>query len=191
MRPHAFVLTIVASLLVASPANASRETTERAAWSIVDVARDGRSLVVGYNGGGCRHEATARVLESTSGIWIRLDQAVSVPEGENEACTLDLRYYTLRIRLRAPVAGREIHGHAHGRRARGAVPAYRRTVPRVTGLAPSDARHLLRAQRLRVNVAKAATCAARAQVVGQTPRAHRQRRSALVHLLVREACRPT
>jgi hypothetical protein len=136
------------------------------------------------------------VLESSSGIWIRLDQKVFVPEGDNEGCTLELRYYTLRIRLRDPIAGREIRGHARGSRAKGAVFGQYRIrgdrvvflVPRVIGLSPSDARHLLRAQEYRARISRTASCGARAQVIDQSPRPHSERRTKVVRLAVRPAC---
>ena len=193
-----FVVTLLLVPLAAAPgAPAFRHTTERAPWALTDVARDGQALRLGYLGGGCAGEARAQVTETRRDVSIRLLQPVAVPEGDHEACTADLIYYSVVVPLRAPIAGRRILGHARGSRAEGA--AFRlfhlhgqrliELVPRVVGLRPRDARRLLRLQGIRrVAVRGASGCAGRAQVIAQWPHGHSVRRSGRIGLVVRRAC---
>jgi hypothetical protein len=198
MRTLLVALVLAGLLLTAADASAFRHTTQRAPWALIDVSRGGRALRLVYTGGGCEGEAKARVTETRGAVGIRLDQAVAVPENDHEACTAELVYYSLVVRLRHPLDGRRIRGHAGWRAAvELALPLFRLDrqqniiwlVPGVVGLAPHDARRLLRLQDYkRVAVKRAAGCARRAQVVAQWPHAHSVRHSARIGLVVRHAC---
>jgi hypothetical protein len=192
-------MVVIASSLGVAPALGFRDVTRRAPWTLTDVARDGRALRVGYLGGGCKGQAKARVVETRADVSIRLDQPDSIPEGDHEACTADLIYYSLVVPLRSPIAGRRLWGHATGGRAAGAAVHLFRLrgqriiwlVPRVVGLAPRDAQRLLRLQGFRrVGVHRAGGCARRGhtRVVAQLPHGHDVRRSARIGLVVRRAC---
>ena len=190
-------MLVVIPLVAATAALAFRHTTRRAPWSLIDVSRDGRALRLEYTGGGCEGEAKPRVRETGEDVTIRLDQSVAVPENDHEACTAELIYYSRVVRLKQPLDGRRIRGHAGGSRAVAtAIHLFRLDgqrivwlVPGVVGLAPHDARRLLRLQDYRgVAVRRAAGCAHRAQIVAQWPHGHTVRHSARIGLVVRRAC---
>jgi hypothetical protein len=198
MRRLLVAMLVLTPLVAASAALAFRHTTQRAAWTLVDVSKDGRALRVAYTGGGCEGEADSWVVETGDAVTIRLDQPIAVPENDHEACTMELIYYSLVVRLEHPLDGRRVLGHARGSLAVSAAPPLFRLhgqriiplVPRLVGLAPHDARRLLRLQGYkRVAVRRAAGCARRAQVVAQWPHGHSVRRSAHMGFVVRRACR--
>jgi hypothetical protein len=198
MRTLLVALVLAGLLLTAADASAFRHTTQRAPWALIDVSRGGRALRLVYTGGGCEGEAKARVTETPGAVGIRLDQAVAVPENDHEACTAELVYYSLVVRLRHPIDGRRVGGGATGSRASAIalrlfrLDAQQRViwlVPGVVGLAPRDARRLLRLQGYRhIATRRASGCSRRAQVVRQWPHAHSVRRSARIGLVVRRAC---
>lgn len=191
-------VVVIVSLVVVAGAYGFRDSTRRAPWVLMDVTRDGRGLVVGYVGGGCDFDADARTVQTPTRVSIVLDQAIAIPEGPNEACTADLRFYSLVVPLVNPIAGRRLVGQASSRHAglAGFGPFRPRgedfvlIVPRVIGLAPLDARRMLRAHGYHVRVVPAGgRCAKRAQVVAQTPRAHADRgRGRRIQIAVRRAC---
>jgi hypothetical protein len=188
------MLALAVLLLAAAPADAFRSTTRRARWTLTDVSKDGRGFTVRYLGGGCEHEATAAVVEAADRIAVRLTQPVDIPEGQHEACTANLIIYAKRIRLKQPIAGRLLVGHRRSPRLAAIGPLRERgrreirLVPRVTGLAPRDARRLLRLQGMRGRALPAPGCGPRPEVVGQAPRAHSVRRARQIALAVRARC---
>jgi hypothetical protein len=197
MRRLLVALLVCVPLVAAAHAFAFRHTTRRAPWALIDVTRGGRALQVSYIGGGCEGEAKPTVIETRDDVSIRLAQEVAVPENDHEACTADLIYYGLVVHLKQPLDGRRIRGQARGSRAVGAAIELFRLhnddaiflVPGVVGLAPQDARRLLRLQGYRrFAVKRPAGCSRHAQVVGQWPHAHTVRRSARIGLVVRRAC---
>jgi hypothetical protein len=198
MRRLLVALVLVVPLVTAADASAFRHTTERAPWTVIDVSKHGRALRVSYIGGGCAGAAKAHVTETRDAVGIRLDQAVAVPENDHEGCTADLVYYSLVVRLKDPIDGRRLRGQARGTKAAGLTLGLFRLdsqeriiwlVPGVVGLAPSDARRLLRLQGYRrFAIRRAAGCAQRAQVAAQWPHAHTVRSSARIGLVVRRAC---
>jgi hypothetical protein len=196
MRRLCFLTLVLLALVAPAAAQGFRNTTRRAPWALVDVARDGRAVRVDYLGGGCEGEAKARVIETRADVSIRLDQAVSIPEGDREACSADLVYYSLVVHLRHPIAGRRIRGHAGGSRAAAAALHLFRLhgdrviwlVPRVVGLAPHDARRLLRLQGFRIGMRPDRGCARRARVIAQWPHGHSVQRSRRIGLVVRRSC---
>lgn len=190
-------MLLIIPIVPATAALAFRYTTQRAPWVLIDVSSDGRALRLEYTGGGCEGEAKPRVVETSQDVTIRLDQSVDVPENHHEGCTAELIYYSLVVPLKQPLEGRRIRGHARGSRAEAAAFELFRLhgqrviflVPRLVGLAPHDARRLLRLQGYkRVAVRRAAGCARRAQVVAQWSHGHSVRRSAHIGVVVRRAC---
>src|SRR4051794_21688805 len=198
MRRLLLALLLVVPLVTAADASAFRHTTQRAPWALIDASKGGRALRVAYIGGGCEGEAKPRVAETPGNVAIRLDQPVSVPENDHEACSAELIYYSLVVHLKKPLDGRRVRGHAGRHKAAGlALHLFRLDeqqraiwlVPGVVGLAPPDGRRLLRLQGYRrLAVRRAGGCARRAQVVAQWPHAHTVRRSARIGVVVRRAC---
>jgi hypothetical protein len=119
-----------------------------AKWQVLSVGRDLDRLKLVYESGGCRQgDGRATVRETASRIRIAVDEgevvAIDTPD-RRVACTRELRYRTLYVQLRHPVAGRRILG---GPRSTG---FFGQRVPRVIGLAFQDARAVLHAQGLKV-----------------------------------------
>ena len=156
--PLGLLLAAVALIAVA-PAWASAQVpgftprTIDAVWTITGVERDGRTLRLAYQGGGClRGDGRAFVEESAERIAIRVEQTQDIP-GPGYACTLQLLHQRLLVTLRAPVAGRAVtgvtlaptlfHGTAGIRFSERYVLF---VIPRVIGLAPADAARVLRQQ---------------------------------------------
>ena len=115
-----------------------------AKWQVLSVGRDSRTLKLVYESGGCRRsDGHAAVTESASRIRITVDvgEVVAIDTPDRQViCTLELRFATLRVRLRRAVAGRPIRGDSL---IAGGLPG---RVPRVIDLAFGDARSVLRAQ---------------------------------------------
>jgi hypothetical protein len=142
-------------------------------WALVDVKRDRRALKLVYESGGClRRDGHATVTETASSIEIAVDQgqvvAMDTPGGQF-ACTRELRYLRLVVRLDAPVGGRRVIGGPRSKSvgwSRVATSPDGRVIqlaPRVLGLAAPDARALLRAQDIEPEGAR------RGRVVRQDP----------------------
>jgi PASTA domain len=143
-------------------------------WELRDVKRNRRAVKIVYESGGClRRDGRATVTETSSSIKIAVDQgqvvAMDTPDGEF-ACTDELRFLSLVVRLSAPVGGRRVVG---GPRSEFVDGPHRFTTapggrliplaPRVLGLAAQDARALLERQGIE------ATGARRGRVVSQSP----------------------
>jgi hypothetical protein len=197
MRRLLIALLLVVPSAGATTALAFRHTTQRAPWTLIDVSRDGRALRLEYTGGGCAGQAKAHVVETGEDVTVRLDQPVAIPENDHEGCTAELRYFSLNVRLKHPIDGRRVLGHARGSDAVAAALGLFRIegdrivwlVPRVVGLAPHDARRLLRLQGYRkLAVRRGGGCARRGRVVAQWPHGHAVRHSDRIGLVVRRAC---
>jgi hypothetical protein len=158
---RAIVLTVLA---LAAPAGASAQEppefnakcgdldcrVERvpAKWQVRSVDSDARTLNLVYESGGCRlGDGKPTVMETRSRIRISVDEgkvvAIDTPDRQ-VVCTLEIRFRTLTVQLRHPVAGRPIRGDSPI-----VGPAAGR-VPRVIDLSFEDARAALRSQGFRV-----------------------------------------
>ena len=175
----------VALLLFGSAAAASAftEVQRDAPWMLLGISADGRSLDVGYQGGGClADDGRPRVVESARRVVVTLRQTVAVPAA-GEGCTADLRLYRIWVSLDAPLHGRRVRG---GPRFREHFPV--QVVPRVIGMDRRDAIAALRASGLR---ARTVGRVRRGRVIEQHPRAgvaahpKGQRRSPAVRLGLR------
>ena len=151
---------------------AVREFSE--AWRLSDVGRDGRSLRLSYDGGGCAQgHARAIVRESRSRVRIEVRQryTVAADASAETFCTADLKAHNLVARLDRPIAGRHIEGSAPidsgiWRRAKGRRDFPVIGIPRVVGLAAGDAVELLGYQRFRARLQGSTV----GRVVSQRPR---------------------
>ena len=161
MRRLLALAAAVASLGAAS-AFAFTEQERDAPWMLLGVSADGRTLQLVYQGGGCLEEdGRPQVVEHPDRVAVRIRQTAFVP-GEGEACTADLRFVPLDVRLAAPIAGRRVRGGPPFREHLAAV-----RVPRVVGLDRADALGALRARHLR---ARTAGRRRRGRVAAQSPR---------------------
>jgi hypothetical protein len=120
-----------------------------AKWQLLSVGRDLDRLKLVYESGRCRRgDGRARVTETASRIRIAVDEgevvAIDTPD-PHVACTQEIRYRSLYVQLRRPVAGRRVVG---GTGIAGGLSG--RRMPRVIGLAFEDARELLRSYPLEV-----------------------------------------
>lgn len=195
MRSVVAAVLFVVSLASVGAAYGFKDSTRHPAWSLMDVARNGRGVYVTYSGGGCEGEETAtRAVETPTSIRIQIDQPVSTPEGPNEACTADLRIYSVLVPLVNPIAGRQVLGESALAAGFGPFRPHGHDVveivPRAIRLAPYDARTMLRAFGYRVRVKRtAAHCVDQPPVIAQTPRAHTDRRGAReIVLVARRRC---
>jgi PASTA domain len=116
-------------------------------WYLDGVGHDPSTLKLVYLSGGCRQgDGRAHVTETRSRIRIAVDEsevvAMDTPEGEDFACTSDLRLASLRVRLERAVAGRRVAG-PHRVKGLG-LGGFDERVPRVIGLAAVDAAAVLR-----------------------------------------------
>jgi hypothetical protein len=105
-----------------------------APWQLVG-AEDGRTLKLLYETGGCYH-GDGRVVVRESQTAIRL--TVRETESTSEACPAFSRPLPLTAKLAGPVEGRFVDGPA-----RTTLTTSSDRVPRVVGLAPSDAARVL------------------------------------------------
>jgi len=108
------------------------------------VGSDSSTLNLHYETGGCRlSDGHATVTAGASRIRIRVDvgEVVAIDTPDRQVvCTQEIRFETLRVQLRRPVAGRPIVGDS-------VIPGgLSERVPRVIDLAFADARATLRAQ---------------------------------------------
>jgi PASTA domain len=111
-------------------------------WELLGVGRDPRVLRLVYESGGCgRDDGWAIATETADAIRIETRQhTVTAIAGEDQvACTSDLRFVHIRARLDSPVRGRRVEG---GPRTVHEIWNPGR-VPRVVGLSPGDAVHVL------------------------------------------------
>jgi hypothetical protein len=158
------------------------------AWELLDVKRDRRAVKIVYRSGGCfQDDGRATVTETRSRIEIAVDQgkvvAMDTPDGDF-ACTSDLRFFTLIVRLDGPVGGRRVVGGPRADLAGGWSRSAEQDgrivalAPRVLGLAAQDARKLLRNQGIEVTGARSG------RVVRQQPAPGKQVGRAGVRLQV-------
>jgi hypothetical protein len=159
-------------------------------WKLMDVTRDRRTLRLVYQSGGClRRDGNATVTQTRDRIEIAVDQgqvvAMDTPDGEF-ACTRELLFLKLNVRLDRPVHGRrlaggpQIDGIGFPSRAT-TLPGGRVVplVPRVLGLAAQEARTMLSGQEFDVRGAR------RGRVVAQTPAPGKRARRGVVRLVSR------
>jgi hypothetical protein len=150
------------SLLLGGSASAFTEYERDAPWVLLGVSADGRSLILGYESGGClRDDGRALVSENEDRIVITVRQTDVVP-GQGEACPMDLAMPRTTAQLTRPIAGRTVEGGP-----RFTVHWPPGPVPRVIGLDRADAIAALRAQGHR---ARTVGRVRRGRVVAQRPR---------------------
>jgi hypothetical protein len=133
-------------------------------------------LQLAYQGDGCeRDDGRAIVEESAQRIAIRIEHT----DGQDGfPCPSIPRVHRLRVTLRAPVAGRPIIGATlaprgfngvSGRRLEGLVTLL--VIPRVIGLAPTDAARVLRRQGFAATTPRSAPGDPRPAITEQLPTA--------------------
>jgi hypothetical protein len=164
MRRLVPVAAMVLVLAAATSALAFTEQQRDAPWALLGVSANGRSLVVGYESGGCLiDDGHPVVSESKRGMVVTVRQSARVP-GAGEACPADLRLPRVSVSLRAPLNGRRVQG---GPRSEALYVRTPGVVPRVIGMDRRDAIAALRAQGFRV---KTLGRVRRGEVVRQRPR---------------------
>jgi hypothetical protein len=151
-----------------------------AAWQLLHVGRDLRSLKLAYESGGClRGNGRARVTERASRIDIAVDQeeivAIDAPN-TGLYCSDILRPRSLHVRLRSRIAGRPLEG---GPRSREPL-RNRSLVPRVLDLSTRDAREVLVRQGFKVR----RTGRRSGRVIAQSPRTGRRARRNIVGITI-------
>jgi len=129
------ILMTAALASSASVTSAAETVWTRApiSWSLVQAGPRERSLEIAYEYGGCERSPEATAREYANGVSITLTTE-SPPA--NTICPEFARVGTGRVALRAPLHGRRVLGTwtvSNG------TPVAGRRVPRVIGLAPSDA----------------------------------------------------
>jgi hypothetical protein len=140
-------------------------------WALAGVGAGGRALVVqpGVYGGCDQGTPRVSVRERASGIVITV--TVKSVQGPEVICPAIAKYAPAqRVRLARPVAGRPVSGDLQAEQPGfvldSRTPGHTATrVPRVVGLASSDARQVLCAWRIRT-----APYRGGGRVVGQRPR---------------------
>lgn len=138
------------ALAVASPAT----ETVSDPWWLIEVGPAARSLEIGYEFGGCTGPGTPRAVQS------RLTVAVSVLSQEAlvGVCPAIAAIGHLSVALSAPLGGRHLKGGTAGNGMTGPfLPGTGQVggtlaVPRLVGLAPSDASFLLAGLQLRASM---------------------------------------
>ncbi len=122
-----------------------------AAWGLVGVGSDLRTLKLVYESGGCSHgrgDGRATVTETTTGIEIAVDEeevvAIDTPD-HVVSCPGDVRFEPLLVHLDRPVGGRPIT-RSPLLASVGLWALFPREVPRVLDLAPGDAIDVLSSQ---------------------------------------------
>jgi hypothetical protein len=160
-----------------------------AAWQLLSVSRDLRTLKLAYKSGGClRGKGRARVTETASRIEIAIDQEKIVAidtHGPVAYCPAIPIHRRLYVRLRSPIAGRPLEG---GPRSMDAL--HDRTVgvdgrrvplvPRVLDLSARDAREALMHQDFRVR----RTGRRSGRVIAQSPRPGRRAARKIVRIQI-------
>lgn len=149
------------TVLLVGVANAKAfETRERdAPWRLAGIGRDGRTLKLAYEGGGCLgNDGRPQVVEGERRVTIRVRQTQAIP-GPGEGCPANLEVLAVRTRLAQPLAGRRVVGGP-----RFDHPTFSRRVPRLIGLHRRDASELLRMDFFRF-----ATIGRGTTVIGQSP----------------------
>ena len=160
---HSLVVAFAVALLGAATASAFTVQPRDAPWRLLGVSTDGRSLRLGYEGGGClRADGRPSVAEEKRRVVVTVDQTGLMP-GEGEACTTELRFYYVNATLSRPLAGRRVAG---GPPSRLQFPTG--AVPRVVGMDRRDALSALRGQGFR---SRTVGRTRRGMVVRQHPRA--------------------
>jgi hypothetical protein len=107
-------------------------------WSLVQAGPNERSLEVSFAYGGCERNPQADAAESGHGL--RITVTVESPQQSGLVCPAFERLARERVPLVRPIRGRPLLG-SWKVSSTGVAPA--RTVPRVTGLAPADARRVV------------------------------------------------
>ena len=133
------MLAAVAPAPPFAPAQPTPEAAVEAPWVVKRVSADGRTVVLWAQRGGCDSETSAAVTETPDSVEIRVRHAAPAPG----PCPAIMIYDKLRVRLQAPISGRELVGQS----LEYAPPALH--VPRMVQLDAKDARVALRAQGLR------------------------------------------
>jgi hypothetical protein len=160
-----------------------------AAWQLLHVGRDLRTLKLAYESGGCRRgNGRARVTERASRIDIAVDQeeivAIDAPDA-GLYCPAILRHRLLRVRLGARIAGRPLEGgprsgdtlrHRSIEIGGRVIPL----VPRVLDLSARDAREVLVHQGFEVR----RTGRRSGRVVAQSPRSGKRARGDIVRIRI-------
>ena len=164
MRRPLLAAAVLLVLVAATSALAFTARERSAPWVLLGVSADGRSLVLGYESGGCLlDDGRPVVAESARRIVVTVRQTDRVP-GDGEACPADLRLGRVSARVKGALNGRRVRGGPRFHE-RFVMPE---RVPRVVGLDRRDAGAALRAQAFRVRTVGQDR---RGTVIRQRPRA--------------------
>jgi hypothetical protein len=158
-------IILTAAVFVGSPAASAR------AWELVQVGPHERSLEMRYGRGACE-TATVHNRQTRRTVGISVSYVREHLTG-NEMCPAIAYVTTLKIQLSRPLAGRRVEGEEKIG-LRGPYSPTRngssyRVVPRLTGLAPSDAKILLRGLRLHTAFRVVGRSTGLPRVVSQSP----------------------
>ena len=147
-----------------------------AEWDVAGVAKDGRSIDLFLNAGGCRRgPVRASVVETPTTVTLAVLQGSLVYDDlpYRVPCPADYSRGLTSVRLAAPLGGRAIKGRPAVAVPLGTIVAdgnpLRWRVPRVVGMSPWEARRALTRRGFAVRVKNADSRAPLAQVVGQSP----------------------
>jgi hypothetical protein len=147
-----------------------------AEWDVAGIAKDGRSIDLFFNAGGCRRgPVRASVVETPTTVTLTLLQGSLVYDDRPHPipCPADHRRGLTSVRLAAPLAGRAIKGRPAVPVPLGTVVAdgnpLRWRVPRVVGMSPWEARRALTRRGFAVRLEDASSRAPLPQIVGQSP----------------------
>jgi PASTA domain len=140
-------------------------------WVLLEAGRADRSLVVQARPPLCGGKAHAVLRENGTTITVQVEGTVIVPRG-GVICATSLATPHLTVPLASPVAGRRIVGEDLSIRrlsfgylnGPGPGTLLRPLVPRVVGLSPADAVHLLAVQGFRPTVTGSGS-----EIVRQSP----------------------
>jgi hypothetical protein len=164
MRRLLVVIVAASVLVAAASAFAFTEEQHDSPWALLGASADGRSLRVGYIGGGCSlSDGRPIVSEFKHRVVVRVRQTGRVP-GEGEGCTAEMLLPQVSVPLSAPLNGRGVEGGPRSQQIYGQFPP---VVPRVVGLDRRDAIAALRSQGFQ---AKTIGRVRRGTVVRQRPR---------------------
>jgi hypothetical protein len=160
---RAIILT--AAIFVGSPAASA------AAWEFVEVGPRERSLEIRYSRGACE-TATVHHQQTSRTVTISVSYMREHLTG-SETCPMILYIKTLEVPLSRPLAGRRVEGETNTGLRGPYSPTRNGTshpvVPRLTGLAPADAKILLRGLRLHAAVHVIDQASGLPRVVSQAP----------------------
>lgn len=182
MRRVALALLVAGLAAALAPPAGAASQTVRVPWMLIGTGPGARSLIVRYEHGGCEAPVHATVAGTPTAIRVRLSRVEPLGGPPRPICAQVIQILTMKVHLRHPVGGRRIRGGTPG--AALPVPSGARTVPRVLGLAPPDARSALAANGLGSAASTRKRDVRLPQVVAQSPRAGAKTTGGMVRLVV-------